>query len=428
MANLIFADSHNMVAYLKKSKDNADFAEIVNFLNASPISFNDEYDTPSHTKKVFANMRRQGKDFSGTVTPLFATMLIQSQAVEGKGSGENTEPQHTPTTASPSYVEPIPISSGPATLIADESVHGESGDSVERAATTATSLDVEQGSEATRDTIAQTRSERVSIPSYDSPLPGVNTPGSDEERIELKELMDMCTKLFDRVLDLENVMIESSAEKSLGDQEDSSKHGRNEIAQDEGISWFQEDSETQGRYGHDIGVNTASTSITTTSINITTVEPVTTASAPITSVGVSVSIAKPSTPLTTTTTTFIEDEDLTIAQTLMKMKSEKSKANEVTMQEPSESGTRVRVPPLQLDPKVKGKAKMVEPKKPKKKKDQIEYDVDVAQRLQAELDEEARLEKEREVEASKAANIAEWDNIQAMMDANYELATILQAE
>ncbi|GJY24023.1 retrovirus-related pol polyprotein from transposon TNT 1-94 [Tanacetum coccineum] len=53
---------------------------------------------------------------------------------------------------------------------------------------------------------------------------------------------------------------------------------------------------------------------------------------------------------------------------------------------------------------------MVEPEKPKKKKDQIEYDIDVAQRLQAELDEEARLEKEREEEA------------------NYELATKLQAK
>ncbi|GJT07728.1 hypothetical protein Tco_0842190 [Tanacetum coccineum] len=37
MANLIFDDSHNMVAYLKKSEDNADFAKIVDFLEASPI-------------------------------------------------------------------------------------------------------------------------------------------------------------------------------------------------------------------------------------------------------------------------------------------------------------------------------------------------------------------------------------------------------
>ncbi|GKF98566.1 hypothetical protein Tco_0297349, partial [Tanacetum coccineum] len=119
------------------------------------------------------------------------------------------------------------------------------------------------------------------------------------------------------------VRIESSAEKSLGDQEDASKQERNKIGQDEEILWFYEDAETQGRYGHDIKINTASTSITTVSINITTVEPVTTASAPITTTGVSVSIAEPSTPLTITT--LIEDEDLTIAQTLMKMRSEKSK-------------------------------------------------------------------------------------------------------
>ncbi|GKG25730.1 hypothetical protein Tco_0398876, partial [Tanacetum coccineum] len=35
-----------------------------------------------------------------------------------------------------------------------------------------------------------TRSERASKHSYDSPLPGVNTPGSDEERLEQHELTD----------------------------------------------------------------------------------------------------------------------------------------------------------------------------------------------------------------------------------------------
>ncbi|GKE78518.1 hypothetical protein Tco_1544638, partial [Tanacetum coccineum] len=39
MAALTFADSHNMVAYLEKSKANADFAEMVDFLNASPINY-----------------------------------------------------------------------------------------------------------------------------------------------------------------------------------------------------------------------------------------------------------------------------------------------------------------------------------------------------------------------------------------------------
>ncbi|GKF05650.1 hypothetical protein Tco_0036318 [Tanacetum coccineum] len=44
--------------------------------------------------------------------------------------------------------------------------------------------------EAMRGAIAQTRSERASKYSYDSPLTGVNTPGSDEERNEQQDLMD----------------------------------------------------------------------------------------------------------------------------------------------------------------------------------------------------------------------------------------------
>ncbi|GKF06436.1 hypothetical protein Tco_0037104, partial [Tanacetum coccineum] len=237
---------------------------------------------------------------------------------EGDGSGQPTEPQHTPTTASPSHVEPIPIvasssqpkktqkhrktkrkttkisqSSGPTTLVADETVHKERGDSVERAATTATRLDAEQGSggsprrhDTMGDRPAQTRFERLSNHSNEPPLSRVNPFGSGEDSMKLQELMDLCTKLSDRVLELENVKdaqalkIKKLKKRSLGDPEDASKEGRSEIDQDEGISWFQEDSKTQGRYGHDIRVNTTSASITTANINITTAEPVTTASAP----------------------------------------------------------------------------------------------------------------------------------------------------
>ncbi|GJR36570.1 hypothetical protein Tco_1212254 [Tanacetum coccineum] len=509
MADLTFTDSHNMVAYLEKSEDNVDLAKIVDFLNASPIrykltvsptvyvSYIEQFWSTAKIKTV--NNETQicakvdGKTIVITESSVRRDLHFNDKDVDGEGLGQPTKPQHTLTTALPYHVEPIPIVaslsqskktkkhrktkrkatkisqySGPTTLVADETVHEERGDSVERAATTATSLYAEQGSgninrtQSTaipndpfsqgidsggsprrQDTMGdrpdQTRFERLSKQSNKPPLSRANTLGSGEDSIKLQELMDLCTKLPDKVLDLENVKdaqaleikkIESSAEKSLGDPEDASKQGRNEIDQDEGISWFQEDSETQGRYGHDVGVNTTSTSINTASINITTVEPVTTASAPVTTASVSVSTAKPSTPPTTitTTTTPIKDEDLTIAQTLIKMKSEKSKAKGVTMQEPSESGIRVRVPPPQIDPKNKGKAKMVEPEKPKKKKYQIEYDAGVAQRLQEELDEEARLEREREKEASKAANITEWDDVQAIMDANYELGTKLQAK
>ncbi|GKB66225.1 hypothetical protein Tco_0927637 [Tanacetum coccineum] len=255
-----------------------------------------------------------------------------------------------------------------------------------------------------RDRPAQTRFERLSKQSNEPPLSRVNTLGSGDDSMKLNELMEIYTRLSER----------SSAEKSLGDQEDASKQGRNEFDQDEEISWFQEDAKTQGRYGHDIEINTASTSITTANINITNAEPVTTASTPITTAGVSVSTAEPSTP--PTTTTLIEDEDLTIAQTLMKMRSVKSKeklkekrvtsktatttTRGVTMQEPSESGTRKTLPPTQHDPKDKGKAKMIEPEKPSKKKDQIKFDEEMAKRLteelQTELAKEERLAKQEE--------------------------------
>ncbi|GJX52590.1 hypothetical protein Tco_0280959, partial [Tanacetum coccineum] len=66
-------------------------------------------------------------------------------------------------------------------------------------------------------------------------------------------------------------------------------------------------------------VNTASAPITTAGISVSTAEPITTSI-------VNITTAEPTTPPTTTTTVF-KDKDLTIAQTLVKMTSEKSKDN-----------------------------------------------------------------------------------------------------
>ncbi|GJX33983.1 hypothetical protein Tco_0245540 [Tanacetum coccineum] len=180
--------------------------------------FNDTYETPKHTQKVFANMRRKGKSFSGRVTPLFASMLA-IQAVEGEVTIIASHPQktQTPRRAKRGRDTEIPQSGGPLDKVGDEAVHKELGDIVERATTTTASLDAEQDSgnilntqsttipnvplsqeigtggsprcqEAMGGTIAQTRSERVPTSSYDSPLLGGNTPGSDEERLGQHEL------------------------------------------------------------------------------------------------------------------------------------------------------------------------------------------------------------------------------------------------
>ncbi|GJY59689.1 putative ribonuclease H-like domain-containing protein, partial [Tanacetum coccineum] len=261
---------------------------------------------------------------------------------EGEGSGQPIEPQHTPTTASSSNIEPIPIiasssshpkkthkrrktkrkatkisqSSGPNTLVADEIVHEDRGDSMERAATTAASLDAKQDS----GNIIRTQS----VATLNEPIPQGTSSGG-------------CIK-----------------------------QGRNE--KDEAIFMVQKDADTQGRYGHNFEVNNAS--------------------APVTTTGVSVSTAEPSTP--PPTTTLIKDEDLIIAQTLMKIK------------KPSKSGIRKAVPPSQHDLKDKGKAKIIETEKPLKKKDQIKFDEEVAKRLAEELQaglEEERVAKQRQEEA-----------------------------
>ncbi|GJX39208.1 hypothetical protein Tco_0252511 [Tanacetum coccineum] len=378
--------------------------------NLTP-TFNDEYDTPSHTKKVFANVRRQGKDFSGTVTPLFATMLIQPQADVGK---------------------------------VDETIHEERGDNMERAANTAASLDAKQDN----GNIIRTQS----MATLNEPIPQGTGSGSGPRHQDtilgdrlaqtrvlalenVKTAQDLeITSLKKRVKKLEKkkkartpqlkrrlfkVEIESSADKSLGDQEDALKQGRNiaESDQDGGISFVQEDAETQEWYDHDIDVTTVST--------------------PITTAGVSVSTVEPSTP--PTTTTAIEDEDLTIAQTLIKMRSEKLKekskeigskenfsepatrpTNGVIMQEPSESGARKAVPPSQHDLKDKGKSKMIEPKNPLKKKDQIKFDEEVAKRLAEELEAVLEEEERATIQREEEANLISWDNTQAMMEAEAE--------
>ncbi|GJY91618.1 hypothetical protein Tco_0506814 [Tanacetum coccineum] len=64
------------------------------------------YVTSSHTKNVFANMKRHGKDFFGRDTPLFPTMIVQAQEQVGEGSEIPTDSHHTPTTTQPSTSKP----------------------------------------------------------------------------------------------------------------------------------------------------------------------------------------------------------------------------------------------------------------------------------------------------------------------------------
>nr|GEW70030.1 ribonuclease H-like domain, reverse transcriptase, RNA-dependent DNA polymerase [Tanacetum cinerariifolium] len=63
---------------------------------------NETFVISSYIKKVFANMKREGKDFSGKVTPLFQSMMVQALEDMGKGLKIPTDPHHTPIVTQPS--------------------------------------------------------------------------------------------------------------------------------------------------------------------------------------------------------------------------------------------------------------------------------------------------------------------------------------
>ncbi|GJV21475.1 hypothetical protein Tco_1370495 [Tanacetum coccineum] len=154
-------------------------------------------------------------------------------------------------------------------------------------------------------------------------------------------------------------------------------------------------------------------------------------------------------------------DEVTLAQALAALKSAKPKAGKVMLHEPKQgiittttiattvtaASTRPKAKglviheqeqaptptvssqqPSQLNVQDKGKGKMVEPEPVKKlsKKDQLMLDEELAFKLQAE-EEEERLAREK-AQQIEEANIVSWDNVQAMIDADYQMAQQMQAE
>ncbi|GKC67340.1 hypothetical protein Tco_1099938 [Tanacetum coccineum] len=128
-------------------------------------------------------MRRASKGYTRVDIPLFPTMLVQGPILQGKGSTVSVDSITHAQPSSPTY-----------TNVADEVtftsvyvVHG-------GAATTVSSIDAGQGSG---------NIPRSPTMPRDSPLPGGHTPGSDEGSMTLHELTVLCTKLSNKVDNLE---------------------------------------------------------------------------------------------------------------------------------------------------------------------------------------------------------------------------------
>ncbi|GJU09779.1 hypothetical protein Tco_1132175 [Tanacetum coccineum] len=402
MTTLKFADTHNMVAFLSKPAECEGFEQIVDFLNAHPIKYaltvnptiytsciekfwaivkvktvNDEVQLQAlvDRRKIIINestVRRVlqledaegveslpnatifeqlmlmgiGKGFSGRVTPLFPTMVVQSQSKMGED------------------------------IVADEAVYKELDDRLVRAATTASSLEAKQWCQETMgDTISQTRSKNVSKLSSDPLLARGNTLRSDEDRLKLEELTEICTNLQRRVLALEETKTTQAAEiislkkrvKKLEKGKKSRTHKLKRLYK-VGITARVDSSDNEESLGEDASKQGRKINDIDADIDVTLVNDV------------------------------VNDEEMFDVDVL----------NDEEINEPSTTTT---ISSKQYQDK--GKGIMVEPEKPLKKKDQISFDEEVALRLQAEFDKEERLARES-AEKEQEANIVlteEWDDI-----------------
>ncbi|GKF29522.1 hypothetical protein Tco_0095864 [Tanacetum coccineum] len=227
--------------------------------------------------------------------------------------------------------------------------------------------------------------------------------------------MELCTNLQHRVLDLEktkttqrneiDTRLESSGdEEDLG--EDVSKQGRriNAIDADEDITLVNVQDDVNNEMFN---------------VNVLNVEEVFVAGKNENVVEEVVDAAQVSSAATTVT---ITTEEITLAQALKALKTSKPKVKGIVFQEPGKSTTTTISSQQSHD---KGKGIMIEePVKPIKKKIQIMLNEEAALKLQAEFDEEERLAREKD-EKEKEANTAltkEWDDIQAKIEADHELA------
>ncbi|GJX51586.1 putative ribonuclease H-like domain-containing protein [Tanacetum coccineum] len=404
---LVFADSHNMVAFLAKPTESDGFEQILDFLNANPIKhalmvnpiiytscIEQFWDTAKvktvngevqlqalvDGKKVIiieTSVRRdlQLEDAEGieclpnadifrihcyNVTPLFPTMMVQAQEEIGEGSAMPTDPHYIPIiqplTSQPQKKQSrrkqrkdtkIPQSSGPTEPIADEAAN----------------------------------EENVPTQSNDPPLSRVNTLRSGEERLILKELMDLCTKLSDRVLDLETTKTAQAKEiaslkkrvKKLERKRKSKTPGMKRLFKVGRSAQVASSKDKDVFNGEEVFVAEQKITLAQALTELRSAKP-------------KIVVQEP-----------VQSTTTTAPSTILKAKS-------ITFRDPSESTTRTTLTSIPSNIKDKGKAKMMEPEKPLKMKEQIRLDEEFTFKLQAKEEEQARLAREK-AEKVKEANI-----------------------
>ncbi|GJX99529.1 hypothetical protein Tco_0356548 [Tanacetum coccineum] len=460
MANIKFADTHNMVAFLAKPAESEGFEQIVDFLNAivKAKTVNGEVQLQALVdgKKIIITesiVRRdlqledaEGVDCLPNATIFEQLTLMGYEKLSQKltlykaffspqwkflihtilqclSSKTNAWNEFSSTMASAiiclatnqkfNFSKYIFESMVKNLDNADEAVNEEMDDSLVKAATTTTSLDVEQDrgninktrskatlnepsspgtssssgpkcQETMGDTIAQTRFENVSKYSndpllardYKIPTHQANEIASLKRRVKkLEQKKRSRTHGLKRLYKVgSSRRVESSDEEGLGER-DASKPGEDSL-----ILMLNKTLRVNVQTDEDkFGVNDLDgDEVIVESVDVVnTTEETRSVVEEVTAVTIPVSAAT-----TTTITTAITDVEMTLAQALAELKSAKPKANKEQAHTPTVSSQQ----PSQVKVQDKGKGKMVklEPVKNMSKKELLRLDEKLAFKLQVE--------------------------------------------
>ncbi|GJR99066.1 putative ribonuclease H-like domain-containing protein [Tanacetum coccineum] len=326
---------------------------------------------------VFSFMVKKGKHFSGNVTPLFESMLVQPTEDEGEASERQYEPQPTPSPPHPSAdqheTQPDPSPRPSPTIPIPDSIPEGSGGN--------------HGDQAKE--IKHLKAQIKKLKKKAKPV--ITHHKAWMKSVSMKQRLAGKKSLKTKWMQKESV----------------SKQGKAEDTQDEGrtSSVMLEEKESAEKGPKD-GTSDEST-------------------AP--------------------TTIFRDDE--TIAEFLVSMSQTKAKQKGVEIKDaedsdrPRATSTRsvLTLKPLpKIDPKDKGKKVLEEEAKSdaesegvdeaERKFDQLAKDEEIARKVQEDWEAEEEMKKLAEEEATKAALIQDFDDIQARIEADRLLAARLQEE
>ncbi|GJU62160.1 hypothetical protein Tco_1243995 [Tanacetum coccineum] len=368
----------------------------------------DHFPVTALTSKVFSFMVKKGKQFSGKVTPLFTSMLVQSTKDEANIAPQS-DPSPTPS-PTPHIPDSIPEvfggnhggqSSSDKSLLGNEGTDQEAQEASQTCYYTPQSLDEECLLEAMigRKEILEVKLDAKGVYTEDAQDVGRTRNGVNAKKEGTEDAVsteDVVSTDKEKVsTDRSKVCTERSKDSTDKEEEGTDKDKDITVSLDEGT--------------HDR------------------------------------TEARRATPITSTTTPTMFGDDETIAQVLLNMSQakavsrEKEKGVELKDVEETErprptlTRSLLTLKPLpKIDPKDKGKKKIEEedeseeiPKAEKKFK-QLARDEEMARKLQEDWETEEERKRIAEEEATKTTLSDEYDFIQARIEADRLLALRLQ--